>query len=228
MPELEMFPSDWRTALVLVPHPDDPEYGCAAAVAKWTTQGKTVHYALGCRGEVGIAGMPPEEAGPLREAEQIRSAAIVGVDDVQFWDFPDSDIRNTADLRAKIADTITTLNPDVVLTVYSGPEWAPGAPNQRDHIEFSNAVAAAYDSLSDPPRWLFENGPEVTHAEVIDDDCFDRAIASLAAHDVYLSVLDPDTPVLQQARKQIDMTTTPRPQFGGRRTVEFILKRPTP
>jgi LmbE family N-acetylglucosaminyl deacetylase len=222
---LEAFPTDWRTALLLVPHPDDPEYGCAAAVAKWTAQGKTVHYALACRGEAGIAGMPPEEAGPLREAEQLRSAAIVGVTDVQFWDFPDSDIRNTPELRAKIAETITALAPDVVLTIYSGPEWAPGAPNQRDHIEFSNAVAAAYDSLTDRPRWLFENGPEVTHAEVIDDVHFDLAVASLSAHDVYLSVLDPATPVIEQARKQVDMTTTPRPEYGGQRTVEFILKR---
>src|SRR5882762_11278726 len=109
MAELQMFPSDWRTALVLVPHPDDPEYGGAAAVAKWTTQGKTVHYALACRGEVGIAGMPPEEAGPLREGEQRRSAAIVGVDDVHFWDFPDSHIRDTPALRTKIAETISAL-----------------------------------------------------------------------------------------------------------------------
>lgn len=225
---LEAFPTDWRTALVLVPHPDDPEYGCAAAVAKWTSQGKTVHYALACRGEVGIAGMAPEEAGPLREAEQLRSAAIVGVQDVQFWDFPDSQIRNTPELRATIADTITALAPDVVLTIYSGPEWAPGAPNQRDHIEFSNAVAAAYDSLSDPPRWLFENGPDITHAEVIDDECYDRAVASLAAHEVYLSVLDSDTPVLEQARTQVDRTTTPRPEFDGQRTVEFILRRYRP
>jgi LmbE family N-acetylglucosaminyl deacetylase len=222
---LEAFPTDWRTALVLVPHPDDPEYGCAAAVAKWTSQGKTVHYALACRGEVGVAGMAPEEAGPLREAEQLRSDAIVGVQDVQFWDFPDSQIRNTPELRATIADTITALAPDLVLTIYSGPEWAPGAPNQRDHIEFSNAVAAAYDSLIDPPRWLFENGPDVTHAEVIDDECYDRAVASLAAHEVYLSALDPDTPVLEQARTQVDMTTTPRPEFDGQRTVEFILRR---
>jgi len=225
---LEEFPTDWRTALVLVPHPDDPEYGCAAAVAKWTSQGKTVHYALACRGEVGIAGMAPEEAGPLREAEQLRSAAIVGVQDVQFWDFPDSQIRNTPELRAAIADTITALAPDVVLTIYSGPEWAPGAPNQRDHIEFSNAVAAAYDSLSDPPRWLFENGPDITHAEVIDDECYDRAVASLAAHEMYLSVLDSDTPVQEQARAQVDMATTPRPEFDGRRTVEFILRRYRP
>lgn len=218
------FPSHWRTGLVLVPHPDDPEYGCAAAVAKWTDAGKTVHYALASRGEAGIAGMAPEDAGPLREQEQRRSAAIVGVDDVQFWNFPDSNIRNTPELRAKIAQTITELEPDVVITIYSGAEWAPGEPNQRDHIEFSNAVAAAYDSLGDPPRWLFENGPEITHGEVV-DDYLDRAVASLAAHDVYLSVLDPDTPVQERARKQVEMTTQRRPDFDGKHTVEFILKR---
>ncbi len=224
MPDVEPFPLDWRTALVLVPHPDDPEYGCAAAVAKWTAAGRTVRYALASRGEVGIAGIPAEEAGPLREAEQRRSASIVGVDDVQFWDFPDSQIRNTPELRAKIAETITELAPDLVATIYSGPEWAPGAPNQRDHIEFSNAVAAAYDSLANPPRWLFECGPDPTHYESV-DGYIDVAVASLNAHEVYLSVLDPDTPVIEQARRQVDMATEPRSEFGGQRAVEFILRR---
>ena len=224
--EVQPFPTDWRTALVLVPHPDDPEYGMGAAVAKWTAAGKTVHYALASRGEAGIAGMPPEQAGPLREREQRHSAAIVGVDDVQFWDFPDGQIRDTPALRAKIADTITELQPAVVITIYSGAEWAPGAPNQRDHIEFSNAVAAAYDSLADPPRWLFENGPEITHGEVV-DSYIDVAVESLSAHFAYLSVLDPKTPVEEQARRQVEMTTQARPEFGGHHTVEFILRRST-
>ena len=146
---------------------------------------------------------------------------------MQFWDFPDSQIRNTPKLRAKIAETITELSPEVVVTLYSGTEWAPGAPNQRDHIEFSNAVAAAYDSLVTQPRWLFENGPGSTHCEVV-DDYIDVAVAFLWAHEAYLSVLDPDTPVSQQARRQVDMATEPRPDFGGQHTVGFILRRPPP
>jgi LmbE family N-acetylglucosaminyl deacetylase len=225
--DVQPFPANWNTALVLVPHPDDPEYGIGAAVAKWTAAGKIVHYALASRGEAGIAGMPPEEAGPLREGEQRRSAAVVGVDDVAFWDFPDSNIRNTPELRARIAETISALRPDVVVTVYSGPSWAPDAPNQRDHIEFAHAVAAAVDSLpaglTDAPVWFFENGPDPTHCEVV-DGYTELAVNSLAAHEVYLSVLDPDTPVVEQARRQVKMTTPDRPEFGGR-TVEFILKR---
>lgn len=223
MTEQQPFPADWHTAVVLVPHPDDPEYGIGAAVAKWTAAGKSVHYAFASRGEAGIAGMPPEEAGPLREGEQRRSAAIVGVDDVVFWDFPDSNIRNTPQLRARIAETLEARKVDVVITIYSGPSWAPGAPNQRDHIEFAHAVAEAYDGLTNPPRWLFENGPEPTHYEVI-DGYTDVAVESLAAHEVYLSVLDPATPVVEQARKQVEMATPVRDDLGGR-IVEFILKR---
>lgn len=221
---LQPFPTDWRTALVLVPHPDDPEYGIGAAVAKWTAQGRVVHYALASRGEAGIDGLPPEQAGPIREQEQRRSAAVVGVDDVQFWDFPDSRIRDTPALRARIVDTVRAVAPQVVITIYSGPEWAPGSPNQRDHIEFATAVAAAYDSMAEAPEWLFENGPDATHGETV-DGFIDAAVESLAAHERYLSVLDPATPVRDQARRQVELTTGPRPEFGGRPTVEFILKR---
>jgi hypothetical protein len=66
---------------------------------------------------------------------------------------------------------------------------------------------------------------EMTHGEVV-DGYVDVAVASLAAHKGYLSVLDPYTPVEQQAREQVDVTTKPWPGFGGGRTVEFILRRP--
>lgn len=217
------FPQDWTSLLVLVPHPDDPEYGIAAAVAKWTAAGKTVRYALASSGEEGIAGMEPQQAGPLREDEQRRAAAIVGVSHVEFWGFPDSDIHNTPALRAKIAEVIGELEPDVVVAVYGAPEFAPGMPNQRDHIEFAAAVTDAWDTLADPPRWLFQGGPGPTHIETV-DDYVEVAVDSLAAHEVYLAVLDPTTPVREQARRVVDMTTSAQP---GRRVAGFSLQRST-
>ena len=225
MTDLAPFPTDWQTALALVAHPDDPEYGMAAAVAKWTSEGKRVVYALASSGELGIEGMAAAEAGPLREGEQRASAAIVGVDEVEFWGFPDSNIRNTPELRAAIAETIRRVGPQVVLSLYGGAEWAPGKPNQRDHMEFAAAVLDAYDSLGDDaPRWLFENGPHPTHAVDVTEQ-IDVAVNSLAAHEVYLRVLDPDTPVVDQARAQIELVSAPRDDFGGRRAACFELKR---
>ncbi|MFT3899418.1 MAG: PIG-L family deacetylase [Gordonia sp. (in: high G+C Gram-positive bacteria)] len=224
MADLAQFPDDWQTALVLVAHPDDPEYGMAAAVHHWTSAGKRVVYGLATSGEAGIEGMAPEQCGPLREGEQRASAAEVGVDEVEFWGFPDSEVFNTPELRAKVAETITRIGPDIVLSTFGGPEWAPGFPNQRDHMEFAAAVRDAYAALPEPkPKQLFENGPRVTHAVAVSQADIDAAVRSLAEHREYLRVLDPDTPVGRQAFKQVEMTTPARDDFGGRRAVGFEL-----
>ena len=40
MSAFEPLPEDWQRALCIVAHPDDLEFGAAAAVARWTGQGK--------------------------------------------------------------------------------------------------------------------------------------------------------------------------------------------
>ncbi len=86
---LEPFPDDWARALAVVAHPDDLEYGAASAIARWTDEGRWVGYVLATSGEAGIDGMAPSEAGPVREAEELASAAVVGVDSVEFLGLAD-------------------------------------------------------------------------------------------------------------------------------------------
>ena len=62
---------------------------------------------------------------------------------------------------------------------------------------------------------VFRVRPGSTHGETV-DGFVEVAVESLSAHNVYLSVLDPDTPVEVQARIQIERSTPPRPEFGGR------------
>src|ERR1700759_1886683 len=81
---MKPLPEDWERAVAVVAHPDDLEYGVASAVARWTGQGKTVTYLLATRGEAGIAGMPPDQVGPLRVGEEQRSAAVGGVSQGDF------------------------------------------------------------------------------------------------------------------------------------------------
>ena len=88
MAELEPVDESWTRALCVVAHPDDLEFGAAAAVARWTDQGKRVVYAMVTSGEAGIDGLPPDEARRVREAEQVESARIVGVDGVDFSGCP--------------------------------------------------------------------------------------------------------------------------------------------
>src|SRR5687767_15620128 len=86
---LEPLPEDWPRALAVVAHPDDLEYGAAAAIARWTDQGKVVSYCLVTSGEAGIDTLAPDECAPLRQEEERRSAAVVGVDTVEFLRHPD-------------------------------------------------------------------------------------------------------------------------------------------
>jgi LmbE family N-acetylglucosaminyl deacetylase len=218
----QSFPTDWNRAVVFVAHPDDPEYGMSAAVSRWVREGKRVEYVLATSGEAGIQGMPPDECGPLREEEQRRAAAHVGVDVVDFLGFPDSRLENTAELRVAVRSEIESRKPDLIVTLFTGPRFSPEIPNQSDHIEFGNAVLAAAEESAHEAGWVFESGPEPTHVVYVEDVDVENAVASLAEHRVYLAVLDPDTPVLEQARAQVDrMTMAGR----GPRRVGFIEKR---
>ena len=96
---LQPFPDDWRRALAIAAHPDDLEYGAAAAVAEWTAAGREVGYVLVTRGEAGINGLRPEECAPLREEEERAGAAAVGVRDVSFLDHRDGVVEGGPDLR---------------------------------------------------------------------------------------------------------------------------------
>src|SRR5215211_2902239 len=112
MPELEPLPEDWDRALAVVAHPDDMEYGAAAAVARWTAQGKWVGYVLVSAGEAGISDLPPDEVAPLRRQEQVDSCAAVGVDAVEFLGHRDGTIEEGLALRAELAEALRRHRPD--------------------------------------------------------------------------------------------------------------------
>src|SRR5918998_3056340 len=108
-------PEDWERALCVAAHPDDLEYGVASAVARWTAQRKQVTYLLVTRGEAGIDGMLPDQAGALGEEEERLGAAEVGVETVQFLDYQDGVVEYGLPLRRDIARAIRQHRPDVVI-----------------------------------------------------------------------------------------------------------------
>lgn len=204
-------PEDWQRALAVVAHPDDLEYGGAAAVARWTAQGKWVGYALATSGEAGIDTLPPAECGPLREAEQRAAAAEVGVDVVEFLGHPDGVIEYGVPLRRDIAAAIRRHRPELLITANHHETWPGGVGrNMSDHIATGRA---AIDAVRDAAnRWLFPeagepwsgvrwiavaSSPLATHAVDV-GEVFERGVASLAAHKAYLAGLG-DSPMSQPA-----------------------------
>jgi LmbE family N-acetylglucosaminyl deacetylase len=230
-------PDDWASALVVAAHPDDIEYGLAAAVSAWTTAGKEVHYLLATRGEAGMAGVPPEEAGPLREEEERRSAAVVGVTEVEFLDHRDGVLVEGPDLRRDIAAAIRRHRPELVVTGWFGPTWtppgvSPGYANSADHRALGQCVL---DAVADAGNeWIFpqlteERWPGVKYiavSEMLDPPHevdvsaeVEKAVASLCEHRRYLELIS-EAPVEEQARQIVDMATMTE---DDRRRVGFRL-----
>lgn len=215
------FPQDWQRALVIVAHPDDPEYGMAAAVAEWIAAGKQVSYVMATRGEAGIAGLAPEDSAPLRSREQENACARVGVSDLVFLDHPDGRIVEGLALRRDFAREIRRVRPDLVLTLNHREEWGPGRWNSADHRAVGRAVLDAVgdadnewifpELLADglarhKTQWVAISSPQPTHAQPVSAASIELAVASLAEHKEYLRALSTD-PVEEQVRKQIDMVT---------------------
>ncbi|TDP41578.1 LmbE family N-acetylglucosaminyl deacetylase [Nocardia ignorata] len=231
---VEQLPEDWQRGLVIVAHPDDIEYGAAAAVARWTKQGKDIRYLLVTRGEAGIAGVPPAQAAPLREAEEIAGAREVGVHTVEFLDYPDGRIEEGLPLRRDLAAAIRRHRPEMVVLFNFGDTWAPGFVNSADHRAVGRS---AMDAISDAgnewifpeiadlapwsARWAAVVGPVATHAVDVSDQ-LEQARASLAAHRRYLQVLS-SVPVEEQVNQIVAMATGPKEGFPTAHAVGFEL-----
>lgn len=194
----------WARALCIVAHPDDMEFGAAAAVARWTGQGKTVAYCMVTSGEAGIDGMHPDECRDVREAEQIESARIVGVDAVDFLRQPDGVLEYGVALRRVLAEAVRRHRPEVVITGNFRDTWGGRNLNQADHIAVGRAVLDAVRDAGN--RWVFPEqlddlepwggvrevwafgSPESTHG-VDTTATFDAGVESLKAHAAYIDGL---------------------------------------
>ena len=202
---IEVMPEDWQTALAIVAHPDDMEYGAASAIAKWTAQGKQIVYVMVSRGEAGINDRRPEEVGPLRSQEEIDAARVVGVDVVEFLSHPDGVIEYGLPLRRDISRAIRRHRPDVLLTLSHQLQFPSGHLNQADHRHVGVAVFdAARDAAN---RWIFPElseeglepwngvrfvavfGPSIPTHGIDVTGYLDKGLDSLRQHRAYLEYL---------------------------------------
>ena len=220
LPPLEPLPEDWSRLLAIAAHPDDLEYGTSCAVARWTALGKEVTYLMVTRGEAGINAWPPERTAPVREAEEIEAARLVGVDAVTFLGYADGMVEYGLALRRDLAREIRRYRPEALAIGGFDLAWPGGSLNQADH----RAVGlAACDAARDAGnRWIFPEliaeghepwagaryvfigqPPDATHACEVGEDTLTRGIASLEAHRAYFdnlsSEFDPAAFIRQSA-----------------------------
>ncbi|MFD5476802.1 PIG-L deacetylase family protein [Streptomyces hawaiiensis] len=237
--QLQPMPGDWRRALAVVAHPDDLEYGCSAAIAAWTDEGREVAYVLATRGEAGIDTIEPARCGPLREREQRASAAVVGVTEVEFLDHQDGVIEYGTALRRDIAAAIRRHRPELVITLNHRDTWGGVAWNTPDHVAVGRATLdAAGDAGNrwifpelvergldpwDGVRWVAVAGSSTPTHAVDATPGLERAVASLLEHRSYIEVLTEEDPEAYVRRFLTGHAEAMGERFGGRPAVTFEL-----
>jgi hypothetical protein len=107
-----------KRILVVLAHPDDPEFFCGATIARWTSTGHEVRYCLLTCGDKGTQdrSLDSEALCALRQKEQRAAAAVLGVTQLRFLGYPDGYLVPDLNLRGEITRVIRQERPDVVVT----------------------------------------------------------------------------------------------------------------
>ncbi len=188
-------PDTRQCVLVIGAHPDDPEFGCAATVAKWAAMGRRVDYLLLTSGDKGShdATRHPGAVAAQREQEQRAAARELGVHKVIFLHYPDGLLENTLELRRQVCGWIRRLKPDAVLAIDPFRRYQLHPDHRAAGMVALDAIYAAREWYIFPEQLLGEEPWRVNdvylfwteNADYWEDvsDSIDRRIAALGQHD---------------------------------------------
>jgi LmbE family N-acetylglucosaminyl deacetylase len=144
------FPHPERV-LVIVAHPDDPEFGAAGTCAVWAAEGAEVTYVIVTDGSKGSPeeDMTREKLIALREEEQRQAAEAAGVKQLVFLRQPDGEVSNTYELRELLVRQIRKFKPDVIFTHDPTTRiFSARSLNHRDHRIVGDTVLDAVFPLA--------------------------------------------------------------------------------
>lgn len=143
--------NSWETKqkiLVILAHPDDPEFFCGATLAKWAREGHTIQYILLTCGDKGFnptttPDMTPEKLCGIRHLEQAEAAKVIGAEPPLFLDLPDGYLIPDLNLRRDVVREIRKHKPDILVTCDPQNLFALYGINHPDHRACGQVVLDA-------------------------------------------------------------------------------------
>ena len=175
-PVIQEIPTGERI-LVLCPHPDDDVIGVGGTLRKHIEAGVQVAILILTDGGAGVPDQSRRHVAKLRHQEQLEAAAILGVDQLLFWDYPDGAFKVEDTSASKLLDLLNDLKPDLVYLpsfLYTHPDHRAVTPllaqTQEDgNFDFN---CAAYEL----------NVPILPNVVIDISEQIDIKIRALAAH----------------------------------------------
>ena len=112
-----------KKMLVVAAHPGDMLWRCSGAIAKHVKEGGIVDAVIVTYGTGGEAdevmklpGMTVEKCKAQRKADTEKAAAILGIRNIEFFDYEDYPFEVTREQCQRLAKTVRLLEPDLILT----------------------------------------------------------------------------------------------------------------
>jgi len=199
--------SEKKKILVILAHPDDPEFFCGAMLARWAACGHEIHYCLLTTGQKGSQNpqQDPAELAALRKKEEQAAVELLGVKSLEFMDYVDGEVEPDREMRKKIVRAIRRHAPQIVLT--SDPlNYYPGdnRVNHPDHRAAGKAVLEALFPAAGNPMFF----PELMR---------DENLPPVNVNELWLSIPADANLVVDVSRyfeKKIDAICCHRSQIG--------------
>ena len=155
--------------LAIGAHPDDIEYGCGGMLAKYVRRGHVVFMFIASDGALG-------GDGEVRRQEQKDAARILGVREVFWGGYQDTEVPLSRDLIVRLEAVIRQVDPRMIFV--NSPE-----DTHQDHRHLAQGAMSATRYV---PNFLFYEVPSTVNfapnCSTDVADVLDVKLASLEAH----------------------------------------------
>ncbi|MBG0771234.1 MAG: PIG-L family deacetylase, partial [Anaerolineaceae bacterium] len=135
-----------KEILVILAHPDDPEFFLGGTIARWIKAGHTVRYVLLTQGDKGAKDvtLTKDDISSLRIKEQNAASKSLGVASVDFFDYEDGYLVPDLEMRKKVVREIRRFRPQILVTcdptnIFPHPQYI----NHPDHRYAGQVVVDA-------------------------------------------------------------------------------------
>lgn len=171
------------TLLAIFPHPDDESFasgGLFLVARKYHLKTRLICLTKGGRG---LNSYQQGDLKEIRANELSKAAEILGIDQVDLWDYPDAGLRRTKkEWSEKIKKKVLAINPDFVITFdHSGMTGHP------DHIITCHKIHKVIRQIDKKPL-LFWRVPGEKEKKYFKDN-HALAFASMASYRLDYSLL---------------------------------------
>jgi LmbE family N-acetylglucosaminyl deacetylase len=187
--------------MVIMAHPDDPDFTCGGTAALMARQGIEVTYMILTNGDKGNHNpeITRNQLIAMRKIEQRKAAEITGVKQVLFMGAEDGFLRSTRAMRKRVTREIRRIRPEVIIIFH--PDRYLVGDHYINHPDHRNAGVLALDAIfpaADNPMFYPDMADEgylphkISQLYVVGDsdpsirvditDVIDLKIASILAH----------------------------------------------